>query len=387
MKKSKKTKKQNQKHQKKIKFLNEIYLVHNTPHNIDIIKRKLTKFNSICVPNKKLRINLNGALFGLNAIIVPKTMRISNNRNIRPRKKINLICESIYDTSVSKSQNSLFSNTSSEKFQEKRRTTIKDKYTKNLIIEETKEFNLSNTLDKDIKVKSKIDFEKKGFKEEEDKDFDIPKLENSNIDIHKNKTKFKIKKAILENITEKEKKNLRNIVEINKGQSYSNSLNKIYITIEGSNQLEINPNSLQTDPNKKDIVNNIKIIKDNKTRTTLSGYPKIVTNNGESVIYSSRPVFQRNKFTNYTNPNVLALSHSIYNLYESKKQMNKKKNIKGMFTDSIFENKQLISKLKMPSECKTERGKKVSFNIFKSSTMNNNLYLSQKKKIDEYNDK
>ena len=58
-----------------------------------------------------------------------------------------------------------------------------------------------------------------------------------------------------------------------------------------------------------------------------------------------------------------------------------------MFTDSIFENKQLISKLKMPSECKTERGKKVSFNIFKSSTMNNNLYLSQKKKIDEYNDK
>ena len=383
----KKTKKQNQKHQKKIKFLNEIYLVYNTPHNIDIIKRKLTKFNSICVPNKKLRINLNGALFGLNANLVPKTIRISNNRNIRTRKKINLISESIYDTSVSKSQNSLFSNTSSEKSQEKRKITIKDKYTKNLIIEEAKEFNLSNTLDKDIKVKSKIDFEKKGFKEEEDKDFDIPKLENSNIDIHKNKTKFKIKKAILENITEKEKKNFTNIVEINKGQSYSNSLNKIYITIEGSNQLEINPNSLQTDPNKKDIVNNIKIIKDNKTRTTLSGYPKIVTNNGESVIYSTRPVFQRNKFTNYTNPNVLALSHSIYNLYESKKQMNKKKNIKGMFTDSIFENKQLISKLKMPSECKTERGKKVSFNIFKSSTMNNNLYLSQKRKIDEYNDK
>ena len=58
-----------------------------------------------------------------------------------------------------------------------------------------------------------------------------------------------------------------------------------------------------------------------------------------------------------------------------------------MFTDSIFENKHFISKLKMPSECKTERGKKVSFNIFKSSTMNNNLYLSQKRKIDEYNDK
>ena len=380
----KKTKKKNQKHHKKIKILSEIYLVYNAPDNIDIIKRKLNKFNSICVPAKKLRLNLNRATFDLNVNLVTKTLTIGKNKNIRTKKKINLFSESVYDTSLSKSQNSLFSS-NSDKSQENRINNIKNKYTKNLIIEETKEFNLSNTLDKEIEDKGKIDIDKKRFNEEERNTFDISKMENNYIDNQKNSTKHKIKKALLENQKWKEEKNIVNFEEKKKGQS--NSSNKIYITIEGSNQMEINPNSFQRNPNKKDIVNNINIINDNKMRKNLSGYPKIVTNNGESIIYSSRPVFQRNKFTNYTNPNVLALNHSIINLYERKKQINKKRNLNEINTDNIFENQQLISKLKFPSECKTERTKKVSFNVFKSSNVNNTLYLCQKKKIEQYNDK
>ena len=41
------------KHRKKVKILNEIYLVYNSPRDIDIIKRKLNKYNSICVTDNK----------------------------------------------------------------------------------------------------------------------------------------------------------------------------------------------------------------------------------------------------------------------------------------------------------------------------------------------
>ena len=50
---------------------------------------------------------------------------------------------------------------------------------------------------------------------------------------------------------------------------------------------------------------------------TLSGFPKIVTNNGEHIIYSSRPIFKKNKFSAYTNPNLLALNYSINALNEN----------------------------------------------------------------------
>ena len=93
---------------------------------------------------------------------------------------------------------------------------------------------------------------------------------------------------------------------------------------------------------------------------TLSGYPKIVTNKGERIIVSSRPVYQKQKFNLYTNPNILALNYNIHDLYENN---NKKQN-------NIFQNKQLLMKMKKSINGNKSENKKISFN--------NNLYLSQK---------
>ena len=190
-----------------------------------------------------------------------------------------------------------------------------------------------------------------------------------------------MKSAIFEKRKEKMEKSVIKLEE--KKKEISKSLNKIYISIDGSNKLEIDPYSIQNDINKKDIVNNVKILKDNKTLNTLTGYPKIVTNNGENIIYSSRPIFNRNKFINYTNPNVIALNYSINNLYEDKRQKLKKRI--EMNPNNFLDNNQLLSKIKGNGFNQSERSRNNSLNIFKNSNLSSNLYLSQKQPILEYN--
>ena len=73
----------------------------------------------------------------------------------------------------------------------------------------------------------------------------------------------------------------------------NNELKKIYLTLDGFNQIEIDPNSRQINKTEKNIVNNVKSVINNKIGKTLSGFPKIVTNNGEKIIYSSRPVYKK----------------------------------------------------------------------------------------------
>ena len=374
---------QKKKHHKKIKFLSEIYLVINSPNNIDIIRRKLHKFNSICVPNKKLRLNLFRRLKGANVFLKSKEMKtiINNNNknNLRDKKKINLLSENIFDTSISKSQNSIFSK-SSEKSEEKRINIIKTKYKTNLVIKETKEIDASNTLDKECIEKPKINTEVKVI--QEDKTINNnSNLQNYEFEIQTSKNKLNLKSAIFEKRKEKMEKSVIKLEE--KKKEISKSLNKIYISIDGSNKLEIDPYSIRNDSNQKDIVNNVKILKDNKTLNTLTGYPKIVTNNGENIIYSSRPIFNRNKFINYTNPNVMALNYSINNLYEDKRQKLKKRI--EMNPNNFLDNNQLLSKIKGNGFNQSERSRNNSLNIFKNSNLSSNLYLSQKQPILEYN--
>ena len=288
-------------------------------------------------------------------------MRISGNKDIKNKIQINLITESIYNTSISRSQNSLFSK-SSEKSEENRKNIIKTKYQVNNTIKETKEFNLSNTLEQES-IKNEID--KKDF--QEDKLFiDSSKLKSNFYEIQKDNNNQPIIKPKKNKILDEKEKSL------------SHSLNKIYITIEGSNKLEINPNSLYKSQNQRDVVNRVKNITDSKMGKTLSGYPKIVTNNGERIIYSSHPVFKQQKFVNYTNPNIVALNYSIHNLYEKKNKINKEKNISEKNSDITFRNKQLLSKLAIINDNNTDREKKASFNIFKNANISNNIYLSQK---------
>ena len=358
------------KHQKKPKILNDTYISYKYPYTFEFVKRKLNKFNSVCVPNKKFNADLLGKIAFITKENLEKSrsIRISenaNNKAINNKKnkiiKRNIISDDLVNTSVSKSQNSLFSSSSEQ--DDIKKSNIKTKY-KTSIIKEKNELYILNNEKENIET-YKFEINKKDFKEDNDskliEDYQIKnkKLENNKINIEK-KTKSE----------PKNKNKNENNKEIN------NSLKKIYITLDGLNQIEINPNSKKNNEIQQSIVNNVKTIMNNKMGKTPNGFPKIVTNNGEHIIYSSRPIFKKNKFSTYTNPNLLALNYSINTLNENGNGNNKQ--------GHIFQNKQLITKMKNSNDDKTDKVKKVSFNIFKSmNTLSNNLYLSQKKTKEE----
>ena len=331
-------------HKKKNKIKNDIYLeFNNQNNNIKLVEKKKNKYNSVCAPNKILKTNILNQILGI----------FGNNDN----KKYSLKKspkDPIYNTSISKSEKSLIS-LSSKPSEENRMNNIKTKYKTNLILSERNEskkaINKDNNKLNIIKKEYQEDIDSKSDKNSGTKiNYFENKIYNSNLTQKKIKKENKIEKKIED----------YNYIENNKKSAQQNLLKNIYITIDGSNQLEINPSSLLNDGNKKDIVNSVKSLMSNKMSKTLSGYPKIVTNKGERIIVSSRPVYQKQKFNLYTNPNILALNYNIHDLYENN---NKKQN-------NIFQNKQLLMRMKKSINGNKSENKKISFN--------NNLYLSQK---------
>ena len=385
-----KEKKVKKPHQKKVKYLNEIYLSYNNQNNIEFIRRRLNKFNSVCVPNKRFNINiLRRVPFEYLNLEKPKILKNSNkiNDNKNKTKKIGSNLETIYDTSFSKSENSIFSKSSqnSEKLEEKRKNIIKNKYKTNTIIKEKKESDISNTINDNESIeKYGIEINKKDFKEDKESKSLLSSITPNNI--YENK---KVNNKYVQNVMNYDTKNFKeeqNNIKMKENKNEkgkANSLNKIYISIEGSNPLEINPNSKNNNPNQKLIVSNLKTLMNDKMGKTLTGFPKIVTNNGERIIYSSRPVYKKQKFSSYTNPNILALNYSIQTLYDNNKSNKPRKTNIETSPDYIFQNKQLLFKMRNSMANNTDRTKKVSFNIFKSSNLQNNLYLSQKKSKEE----
>ena len=384
--KEKQKEKEKKKHIKKPKLLNEIYLKYNNRNNIEVFRRKVTKFNSVCVPNKKFGLNLlQNVLFenvSLEKQNSKKNMKTPNNKQTKTETQLNSIQETIYDTSLSKSQNSIFSNSSksSEKSIENRKNIIKTKYTTNIVIKEKKEFNSSNSLnDKESLEQDKIILDKKDFKEDKDSN-SLRTSSTQKIYFDNKRESFKSEKKTsrFETRNIKEKQNKNKLKEKSK-EEQPNSLNKIYITIEGNSPLEIDPNSNKNNQNQKKLVNNVKVFMNNNMGKTLTGFPKIMTNNGERVIYSSHPIYKKQNFSSYTNPNLLALNYSIHNLYDNNNKLNKTKKAKmGSSPDNIFQNKQLLSKMKNSNDNNTEREKKVSFNLFKSSNLIKNFNTTQK---------
>ena len=366
------------KHHKKEKPLNDVYIAYKYPFSFEFIKRKLNKFNSVCVPNKKFNIDI---LRKMNYITKEnlrksRTIKITennktannniNNKKNRIIKSRNIISDDLVNTSVSKSENSLFTDSSNISEQDEiKKNKIKTKYKTSIVINEKKELNLSNASnEKGNNEPYQFEINKKDFQEDKDYSQSIENYQTKNIKLDKYKITYD------NNKTKPEAKN-KTKIEINK--DINNSLKKIYITLEGSNQLEINPNSKKNDPTQKNIVNNVKTIMNNKMGKTLSGYPKIVTNNGEHIIYSSKPIFKKQKFSSYTNPNLLALNYSINTLYENSNSNR----------GSSFQNNPLLTKMKTSIYDKNDKKKKVSFNIFKSLNTVNNFYFSQKKAKEE----
>ena len=370
--------KNKKKHEKKIKYLNEIYLLPNTPNNIKFVKRRLNRFNSVCVPNNRISVNqLQKVPFEHIKIEKPNKNFISNKNNNKIKeekktKKINLNEETIYDTSISKSQNSLFSNSS--KNSEEKTKNFKTKYKSNLTVKKVKDIDLSNFLkDKKNLDEYKIDLDEKDFQESEE----YNQIINSNIPKNKNINGSKKGNNELEpNIFNYENKNTnmeqnkikQNAKKKEKEKVSSDSLNKIYITVEGSNQLEIDTNSKKYNQQEKNVINNLKALMNNSKGKALMGYPKIVTNNGEGVIYSSRPIYKKHNFNSYTNPNVLALNYNIESLYEkNKKPWKVRKSNMEISPDNILQNTELLFKTRNSVTNNAGKSKKVSFSIFKSA--------------------
>ena len=386
-----KEKKKKKKHQKKVKYLNEIQLLYNGPNNIEFIKRRLNKFNTVCVPNKRISSNLLQEVpFNYVKIGNSKQKNISNLKDnmIKGAKFININSELIYDTSLSKSQLSLFSDSSSdsEKPKEKEKN-IKTKLKTNLPVKEVKETDSDLSKSKFLKDKEKsvgkfkIDLDKKEFQESKEYEQMInTTLPKNNINYGNKRRNNELEPNIL-NYESKTINVEQNRFKLNERlREKPNSLNKIFISIEGTNPLEIDLNSRKYyNQNEKNVISNLKTLINNNPGRAPSGYPKIVTNNGERIIYSSRPVYKKNKFNIYTNPNVIALNYNIQTIYENnKKQRKARKSNMELSPDDIILNKDLLFSTRNLFDNNFGKSKKVSFSVIKNLNFQNNINSSLK---------
>ena len=95
--------------------------------------------------------------------------------------------------------------------------------------------------------------------------------------------------------------------------------NKITISLDNTNK---NNYYSKTKINniEKEIMKNIKNMnnKDKLRSKSNRGYPKIVTNNGERIITSIRPMNNNKQFISYTCPSILALNNCVQKIYRNK---------------------------------------------------------------------
>jgi hypothetical protein len=107
----------------------------------------------------------------------------------------------------------------------------------------------------------------------------------------------------------------------NQKSNPTNQFKNISLNLEGNEILKINTQDSKN-PKYKNLIQNVKnilkkknLINDPKANNFLSGFPRIVTNQGERIIISSHPVYHRHKFTNSLNPNIYTLNKTIQKLY------------------------------------------------------------------------
>ena len=96
--------------------------------------------------------------------------------------------------------------------------------------------------------------------------------------------------------------------------------NKITLSLDNVNNIESFSKQNDNEILEKEIMKNVKnmINKDKLNYKLNNGYPKIVTNNGERIIISTRPLNNTNKFISYTSPNIAALNNCVQKLYGNK---------------------------------------------------------------------
>ena len=261
-----------------------------------------------------------------------------NNKKIDNKKNKNILFKSVVPNKTLNNSNS------SKSFKLNDHSIIK---------EEEEEENIENNFKRD-KLSQSIT----------NKFLKINKTENEDIELNKLKIHYQYYDDLIQNkkiINDENKTNDKDIK--NKYKSYtpinnriinknrmdtlsSNNLNRISISIEGLNNLEIYTKSKKNDPVEKETIKNVKnvINKDKIVNKTNSGYPKIVTNNGERIIISTRPMNKSKNFISYTNPTILALNNCVRKLYGNKYE--KKNSLKSKLIEDedekelSFRNKQ-----------------------------------------------
>ena len=117
----------------------------------------------------------------------------------------------------------------------------------------------------------------------------------------------------------------------------TNQFKNISLNLDGSDEMYIkeNNNKKNTKMKKNILQNNSNIninintneMKKTKKNKYISGFPRIITNQGERIIISSHPVYHRHKFTNNFNPNIFLTFKNNHNNILQKKGNNINSNI------------------------------------------------------------
>ena len=129
----------------------------------------------------------------------------------------------------------------------------------------------------------------------------------------------------IDTLSSEQRKHHENIIS-NPRIIKTQNIRNISLKVEGNEILNINNPVDQKNKKYKSIIQDVKnIIESNNSNNNsrlnnnLSGFPKIVTNQGERIIISSHPVYHRHKFTKNVNQNILSLNRTIQRFYSNSK--------------------------------------------------------------------
>ena len=213
---------------------------------------------------------------------------------------------------------------------------------------------------------------------EENSEIKNQKTFNKNInDIFKNNNQIQIK-TIINNKNKKDELNNNykaNTIKTEKtiNNTPSNLVKKVTISIEGANGIDVYRDLKKNDVLEREMFHNINnmINKEQIRNKSFNGYPKIVTNNGERIIISTRPIYNAKKFVPYTSPNILALNKCVQKLYGNKRKQKFKENDYDFF----FENTTNKLNFEKNKDYDLDNLKK---NLYEENSARQNATLQQK---------
>ena len=193
-------------------------------------------------------------------------------------------------------------------------------------------------------------------------------------------------------------------VNLYSNSKFNNSKNLKNSSLNQQNELISNEDNITNNyidnKNEKNLLqtNNINNFKSPQKHKYISGYPRIITNQGERILISSHPVYHRHKFTSNFNPSIFLTYKNTNHFYNKKKEnknisnnnintynerkltdennnkykyINKKSNYNDFYNDN-----NIFKTLPNPKSCKSCDKKDFNNNIER-----NNYYINIKKNI------